>query len=936
MTPPQHWIKNIRMNANKIAKITCHIFFLQNCLALGLSPVGLTLKPAITGLPPNMRENTLSLARKQSLELTRLVLDEYQKRLTFHKQALYNLVHLISKQNSNLICKTIHILNTSLLIMDSEAKRKLKKLSELCMKSLRSGKPLSLHTPKPDVPLIADRPSLASLLNIPTPVGQKPYLPPVYRPKQPSPVKNSEPQSQVFNISSHVLSEAEKSVLTKGLTFCPTPRLDHFALVKDVLTMARSLRLKYHFATANDPSTPAPDTSSDQKSPLEKFKPPSNWDPPPLPPDHPIEQYINFLVLNISDTTFEDLATKNTTDNLSPEERRAISSLKNNQDIRILPADKGSTTVVMNTSDYTAEIEKQLSDTHTYRPLNTDPTQRFSEELTELIQISAIPNKISQDTIELLIPEKPTTPKIYILPKIHKGVLPPPGRPIVAGCGSLTERASAYVDSYLQPFVHNLTSYIKDTYDFLDKLNSLPQPLPHNSILATIDVSSLYTSIPNAHGLSAIEHFLQTRPKGSLPTTHFIVSLAQFILEKNYFQFKDKFYLQTSGTAMGTKMAPSYANLYMGRIEEKFLKQQPSTPLCWFRYIDDIFIIWTHGPELLENFLKNLNNFCPLKFTWETSEHSATFLDVNIELKNGFFSTSVHIKPTNHQQYLHFDSCHPRNTKRSLPYSLALRGQKITSDPINLEKYNNTLLKAFENRGYPPNLTRKQIRAAQEKPTNTKKETSNNSVRLVTTYHPGLFKLNHLLKTGFRILQSSPQTKNLLNEPPNVTYRQPPNLRNLLVRPKLPNPSTVKEKLPAGSYPCNSNHCKTCKTNPPSTDFTSSTTKRKYKIEQHHTCNSENLIYQLQCKNCPAQYIGLTTETLRKRMNGHRHDTKTGKEKPVAQHAASHNMNFDDCYTTKAIRSIPKHNNNNSTLRRWELAYQHITGSRNPPNLNLR
>ena len=76
-------------------------------------------------------------------------------------------------------------------------------------------------------------------------------------------------------------------------------------------------------------------------------------------------------------------------------------------------------------------------------------------------------------------------------------------------------------------------------------------------------------------------------------------------------------------------------------------------------------------------------------------------------------------------------------------------------------------------------------------------------------------------------------------------------------------------------------------------------------------------------------------------MNGHRADTKqaiAGKvdlEKPVAAHAASHKLNFDSCYTIKVVRALPP-SNNSSELRRWELAHQYITKSRQPPGLNIR
>ena len=68
----------------------------------------------------------------------------------------------------------------------------------------------------------------------------------------------------------------------------------------------------------------------------------------------------------------------------------------------------------------------------------------------------------------------------------------------------------------------------------------------------------------------------------------------------------------------GTKCAPTYACIYMDEVETEFLKTQERTALVWFRYIDDIFFIWTHGKEHLETFLQELNNFNPdLKFTCE-------------------------------------------------------------------------------------------------------------------------------------------------------------------------------------------------------------------------------------------------------------------------------------------------------------------------------
>ena len=58
------------------------------------------------------------------------------------------------------------------------------------------------------------------------------------------------------------------------------------------------------------------------------------------------------------------------------------------------------------------------------------------------------------------------TAKLYLLPKIDKGKIPPPGRPIVSGNGCPTEKISKAVDNFLAPpTIRFIKSYIKDTTD---------------------------------------------------------------------------------------------------------------------------------------------------------------------------------------------------------------------------------------------------------------------------------------------------------------------------------------------------------------------------------------------------------------------------------------------------------------------------------------
>ena len=106
----------------------------------------------------------------------------------------------------------------------------------------------------------------------------------------------------------------------------------------------------------------------------------------------------------------------------------------------------------------------------------------------------------------------------------------------------------------------NVKSYIKDTNDFLRKIESLPR-LEENEILCTIDVVSLYPNIPHEEDLIAIRKALDERLDPTISTDS-IVELAEIVLKNNVFEFNDRVLKQKQGTAIGTKMAPPYAILF--------------------------------------------------------------------------------------------------------------------------------------------------------------------------------------------------------------------------------------------------------------------------------------------------------------------------------------------------------------------------------------
>jgi hypothetical protein len=107
-------------------------------------------------------------------------------------------------------------------------------------------------------------------------------------------------------------------------------------------------------------------------------------------------------------------------------------------------------------------------------------------------------------------------------------------------------------------------------------------------------------------------------------------------------------------------MAPSYANIFMGKLEKLIIKSAPYKPISWFRFIDDVDMKWTGSEENLNHFFDHANYAHPtIRFTHETSRNNISFLDNYTTSENGIMSTDIYNKPTDTHQYLSPQSCHP-------------------------------------------------------------------------------------------------------------------------------------------------------------------------------------------------------------------------------------------------------------------------------------
>lgn len=651
-------------------------------------------------------------------------------------------------------------------------------------------------------------------------------------------------------------SQEELDLLDKGLSFIPTTNIrkkQKETLKGETQEFHRKLKLAAFFEGSDDTEyTP--------------FMPKSNWEPKA----NQIPDTITDLIRE-NNNTINALNPKNHKDknNLSRGESQALFRLAKNKHIIIKPADKGSAIVIMDRTQYIHEAHRQLNNTTHYKKLMRPIYMDTALEIQDIIQ-TLVHNKhiTKKQSFYLRGEEKPRPRIFYLLPKIHKPpqswTIPyevPAGRPIVSDCNSESYRIAEYIDHFLTPLSSRHNSYIKDTYDFINKIKNTK--ITQNAFLFTIDIDSLYTNINTTAGLRAVKDCMEKYPNNSRPDTQ-LLQLLEISLSRNDFEFDKEHYLQISGTAMGKKFAPAYANIYMAHWEETVFEKCPKLPTNYFRYLDDIWGTWTHTLEEFKHFINILNTHhrnITVKYT--THNEQIDFLDTTTYKGPTFYQThtldtKVFFKDTDTHALLHKDSLHPKHTFKGLIKSQLLRFHRICTQYEDFEEATRTLFTALKPRGYSRSFLR-EIRKTflTRKPQDTRK-----ILPLITTYSAFSQAANKKIKQN---LDRRLHNTGILTEYKIISaFKKNKNLKDHLVSSKLPEMNNIQTQGPIFYK-----QLKTVKNN---------TTNITYTIKQTLTANTENCIYVIKCKHCDIQYIGETGNKIKTRLSQHIYNIRNHRE----------------------------------------------------------
>ena len=461
-----------------------------------------------------------------------------------------------------------------------------------------------------------------------------------------------DPEQIIFNYSDYVLSDVEKSLLSRGLNFSIRPTKLNYAdyccnfemLYREILTL---------------------NSGKDEK--------------------------LNFIKSRLKDIALTSYYSYNRSphppDNLTDEEFSALKSLTLNKDLIIQKADKGNAVVILNRTSYVERMNDILSDQSKFKPIDIKEGKeiRFIEQKEILVKKTLKrlldERKIPIYTRNKLHPKGSQPGVLYGLSKIHKPLVNgiPKMRPILSAIGTSTYNLA----KFLVPLMSNIVSNeftAKSSFSFSADIHEENTDL----YMASLDVDALFTSIPveETVNICADMLFQNTTSVSNLAKADF-KELLTLATSQSWFIFDGHYFDQVDGVAMGSPLGPTLANAFMCFYEKQWLNNCPPEfkPVFYRRYVDDIFVLFK-SPEHIKSFKTYLNS-ChrSINFTSEEEVNGEfSFLDVKIFREESKFTTSVYRKPTFTGLYTHFNSLLPRSYKAGLILTLLHRCFEICTN----------------------------------------------------------------------------------------------------------------------------------------------------------------------------------------------------------------------------------------------------------------
>ena len=226
---------------------------------------------------------------------------------------------------------------------------------------------------------------------------------------------------------------------------------------------------------------------------------------------------------------------------------------------------------------------------------------------------------------------------------------------------------------------------------------------------------------------------------------------------------------------------------------------------------------------------------------------------------------------------------------QNIPYKCC-RLLRICSNKETLERRLAELKELLVSRSYRPKsiddaITRV-LKIPREEALKKIERKENERPVFIISYNPALPSLTQILKRHWKVMTKDPYLMEVFPEPPMVAYRRAKNLRDRLVKAKVPPPSTRKKRQLPGMKSCNRSGCEVCPFVRKGTELKIPLCKKSIKVNASVDCNSKNTVYCIFCNKsgCNKIYIGQTQRELKQRFSEHKTSVRTHAKKVVGQH----------------------------------------------------
>lgn len=323
---------------------------------------------------------------------------------------------------------------------------------------------------------------------------------------------------------------------------------------------------------------------------------------------------------------------------------------------------------------------------------------------------------------------------------------------------------------------------------------------------------------------------------------------------KHFFWHNHKFYRQIKGVGMGNKYAPSVANIFLNKWEEKeiFGKCWPHIKV-YKRFIDDILIVWEGSWDKLNEFVQHIGvNQYGIKFTVNVHHETINILDLEIFKNRDRLYTRTHFKETNRNGYIPFSNCHHPQWKRAIPKAQFIRIKHNCDLMVDYQEQTGILIERFVDKGYERKELehiRKQIGCLDRNGLLQGKDRSNTTkdkVPFITVFNSQYRTLERIVKKNWPIICNDPHLNKILPSKPTFIYRRAKRIRDMIVK-NVPDPAKRMTTFfnHKGFYRCGK--CKPCrltnKIDRKIREFQSHAAKQEFKIDKLITCGSTRYLH---------------------------------------------------------------------------------------------